>query len=105
MVDYVTIRRWSLKPECDEAGLLAFVNDGIVPAWRRIGGCLSLNLLRVRGEWSYLAVTYWESKEHLDRWSGADGQAWRDEHRAVLEKWLALMSFQDEIEADLLVVG
>lgn len=105
MVDYVTIRRWSLKPERDEASLLAFVNEGIVPAWRKIKGCLSLNLLSVRGGASYLAVTYWESKDDLDRWSGPDGQAWREEHRAVLEQWLAFMSFQDEIEADLLIVG
>lgn len=105
MSDYVTIRRWSLKPEHDEASLLKFVNDGIVPAWRKIEGCLSLNLLRVRGSQSYLAVTYWESKARLDDWSGAGGQSWRDEHRTVLEQWLALMTFQDEVEADLLVVG
>ncbi len=105
MVDYVTIRRWSSKPEHDEASLLAFVNEGIVPAWRKIDGCLSLNLLRVRDETSYLAVTYWESKEDLDRWSGPQGQQWRDEHRLVLEQWLSFMSFKDEVEADLLVVG
>lgn len=105
MVDYVTIRRWSLKPAHDEAALLTFMNEGLVPAWRKIDGCLSLNLLRVRDESSYLAVTYWESKDDLDRWSGAGGQAWRDEHRTVLERWLEFMSFKDEMEADLLVVG
>jgi heme-degrading monooxygenase HmoA len=105
MSDFVTMRRWALKPGVDEATLLSFVNDGIVPAWRKIDGCLSLNLLRVRNPASYLAVTYWESKDALDRWSGVGGQSWRDEHRAVLERWLDLMVFQDEQEADLLVVG
>ena len=103
--DYVTLRRWALKPGNDEAVLLTFVNDQLAPAWRKIPGCLSLNLLRVRGQQSYLAVVYWETKEACDSWSGAAGQAWRDEHRAVLERWLDLTSYQDETEADLLVVG
>lgn len=103
--DYVTIRRWALKPEHDEATLLSFVDGELAPAWRKIPGCLSLNLLRVRDQPSYLAVTYWETKAACDAWGGTAGQSWRDEHRAVLERWLDLMSYQDEIEADLLVVG
>lgn len=105
MVDYVTIRRWSLKPSSDEQALLSFVNDGIVPAWREIPGCLSLNFLRVRGSASYLAVTYWESKAAAETWAGAGGHDWREQHRGVLERWLELMTFQDEMEADLLTVG
>jgi heme-degrading monooxygenase HmoA len=66
---------------------------------------LSLNFLRVHGGSSYLAVTYWESKHASEAWAGADGAAWRQQHRSVLERWLDLMTFQDEIEADLLVVG
>lgn len=105
MVDYVTIRRWALKPGQDEEALLSFVTSGIVAAWRKIPGCRSLNFLRVREGGSYLAVTYWESKEHCDRWAGAEGQAWRDEHRVILERWLQFVAFQDELETDLLVVG
>lgn len=105
MVDYVTIRRWALKHDHDEQELLSFVNDQLAPAWRKIPGCLSLNLLRVRGEPSYLAVTYWETKDAYDAWGASAGQSWRDEHRAVLESWLTLMAYQDEMEADLLVVG
>lgn len=105
MADYVTIRRWSLKPDYDELALLSFVSDGIVPAWRAIPGCLSLNFLGVRGGTSYLAVTYWESKDAAERWAGSGGQAWRETHRGVLERWLELMTFQDEMETDLLIVG
>jgi heme-degrading monooxygenase HmoA len=105
MVDRVTIRRWSLKAGNDEKALLSFVSDDLVPAWRKIPGCLSLNFLRVSDSASYLAVTYWESKGHVERWSGPEGQEWRETHRAVLERWLEFMAFQDEIEADLLVVG
>jgi hypothetical protein len=105
MADYVTIRRWGKKPGADEAILLAFVNDSLIPAWRQIPGCLSLNLLRVRDGGSYLAVTYWQSKDACDTWSGSGGQSWRDENRAVLARWLELMAFQDEMDADLLLVG
>ncbi len=105
MANYVTIRRWALKPGHDEAEILSFVNEGVVAAWRKIPGCLSLNFLRVRDGASYLAVTYWESKEDCDRWAGAEGQSWRDEHRSILERWLQLVAFQDELETDLLVVG
>lgn len=105
MADYVTIRRWTAKAGKQETDILQLVNDNIVDAWRKIPGCLSLNFLRVHNGVSYLAVTYWESKEHCERWAGPEGQPWRDEHRSILERWLELMAFQDEMEADLLVVG
>jgi heme-degrading monooxygenase HmoA len=105
MADYVTIRRWALKQEFNEGTLLEFVNQGIVSAWREIPGCLSLNFFRVRGSISYLAVTYWDSKDAAETWAGAEGHDWRERHRAVLERWLELMTFQDEMETDLLVVG
>jgi heme-degrading monooxygenase HmoA len=105
MANYVTMRRWGLKPGHTEDELLEFVNTGIVPAWREIAGCLSLNFLRVHNANAYLAVTYWDSKDASDRWAGAEGQAWREQHRDVLERWLELMAFQDELETDLLVVG
>lgn len=105
MADYVTIRRWSLKPGSDEETLLSFVREGIAPAWREIPGCLSLNFLSVRGASSYLAVTYWQSKEAAENWAGAGGHDWREKYRGVLERWLELTTFQDETEADLLIVG
>jgi heme-degrading monooxygenase HmoA len=105
MANHVTIRRWSLKPGKDEPALLAYITGDIVPAWRKIPGCLSLNFLRVSDSVSYLAVTYWESKDDVERWTGPEGQPWRDQHRALLERWLDFMAFQNELEADLLVVG
>lgn len=105
MSNYVTIRRWALKEGASEDDLLALVRDGIVPAYKRQPGCLSLNLLRVVEPRSYLAVTYWESHEAFDAWSGPEGQGWRDASRATLERWLELMVFQEEWDADLLIVG
>lgn len=105
MADYVTMRRWAIREGVDEAALLALVRDGIVPAYREQPGCLSLNLLRVNNPPSYLAVTYWESKAAFDAWAGAAGQTWRDDHRPTLERWLEMMVFQEEWDAELLVRG
>jgi len=105
MPNYVTVRRWALRPGRSQEELLQFVATDLVPTWKRIPGCLSLNLLAVRDSDAYLAVTYWESREAFDTWSGSGGQQWRDAHREVLSRWLELMVFQDEMDADLLIVG
>lgn len=105
MAEYVTIRRWSLKDGADESALVALVRDGIVPAYKRQPGCLKLELLRVADPASYLAITYWESRAFFGAWAGESGQSWRDAHRLTLERWLELMSFNDEWNAELLVSG
>lgn len=105
MANYVTLRRWALKDGADESAVLALVQDEIVPAYRRQPGCLSLNLLRVVTPPSYLAVTYWDSRASFEAWAGPPGEAWRDAYRATLERWLEMMAFQEEMEADLLIVG
>lgn len=104
-MNFVTIRRWALKQGADEGALLALVRDEIVPAYRAQPGCLSLNLLRVYDSNSYFAITYWEDRAAFDRWVGPDGQTWRDTYRPVLERWLELMAFQEEHDADLVIVG
>ena len=48
MADYVTIRRWALKPDGDEANTPLLRERWHRPAWREIPGCLSLNFLSVR---------------------------------------------------------
>jgi hypothetical protein len=105
MANYVTIRRWTLKEGADEGAVLALVRDQIAPAYRSQPGCLSLNLLKLRDQPSYLAVTYWDSRASFDAWAGPPGQPWRDAYRPTLERWLELMAFQDDMEAELLVVG
>lgn len=104
-MNYVTIRRWALKSGSDEETLLRLVQDEVVPAYRAQPGCLSLNLLRVHDTNSYFAITYWESKAAFDAWTGPDGQSWRDAYRPVLQRWLEMMAFQEEFDADLVIVG
>jgi heme-degrading monooxygenase HmoA len=103
MAEYITIRRWALKEGVAESALVDLVRDGIIPAYKKQPGCLRLTLLRVNDPPSYLAMTHWESKAAYDRWAGDDGQSWRDEYRPTLERWLEIMSFQDEWETELVI--
>jgi hypothetical protein len=50
-------------------------------------------------------VTYWDSKASFDNWAGPAGQTWRDEYRPTLERWLDIMSFEQEWSADSLLSG
>lgn len=105
MTEYVTVRRWSLREGADESALVALVRDGIVPAYRTQPGCLRLQLLRVTESKAYVAMTYWESKASFDAWAGEGGQAWRDRYRLTLQRWLELMTFEEEYAADVVATG
>jgi quinol monooxygenase YgiN len=105
MAEYVTLRRWSLKDGAEEKQLLDLVRDGIIPAYKSQPGCIRLALLRIADPLSYLAVTYWDSKASFDNWAGPAGQTWRDEYRPTLERWLDIMSFEQEWSADSLLSG
>ena len=103
MAEVATIRRWTLNEGFDEAELLAFVRDRLIPAYRSVTGCVRQHLFRAGGARSYVALTFWDSKESLDAWSGAGGQGWRDQHRDVLARWLEMMSFREEFDAEVVV--
>lgn len=105
MPEYVTFRRWSLREGADEAALTALVREEIIPAYKRAGGVIVQELVRAGDPPSYLAVTVWRDRAAYDTWAGPGGQQWRDEHRRTLERWLDMMSFQDEMEGDLLVTS
>jgi hypothetical protein len=105
MAEYITIRRWTLKEGVPEQQLVDLVRDGIIPAYKKQPGCLRLMLLRVLDPPSYLATTHWESMEAYERWAGEGGQSWRDEYRPTLERWLEIMSFQDEWETETVIVS
>ena len=103
MAEFATIRRWALKEGTTEEALLTFVTGKMIPAYRKIPGCLRQHLFRAGDPPSYVALTFWESKASADAWSGPAGQAWRDEHRETLARWLELMSFREELDAEVVV--
>ncbi len=99
MPEFVTIRRWALKEAASEEALVDHVRKGLIPAYKEQPGCLELELLRM-GERSYLAITHWDDRSSFDVWAGPGGQSWRDKHRPLLERWLELMAFQAEWDAE-----
>jgi len=103
MAEYITIRRWALRDGAEEGELTALVRERIVPAYKQQPGCRKLELLRVPETRSYLAITHWDDRDAFAAWAGPDGQDWRDEYRATLERWLDLMVFQDEWDGSVLV--
>lgn len=103
MAEVATIRRWQLNEGFEERDLLALVHEQLIPAYRAVPGVLRQHLFRTAGLRSYVALTFWESQASLDQWTGAGGQAWRDQYRDVLARWLEMMSFREELDADVLV--
>jgi heme-degrading monooxygenase HmoA len=103
MAEFATIRRWSLNEGADESTLLALVTEHLIPAYKNVPGCLRQHLFRAGGPRSYVALTFWDSKASADAWAGDGGQAWRDEHRDTLARWLELMSFREELDAEVVV--
>ena len=76
-----------------------------MPAYKAQPGCLKLELLKTSESGSYLALTYWDKRSSFDAWAGASGSAWRDRNRPVLERWLEMMAFQAEWDAEEVVSG
>ncbi len=100
MAEFVTIRRWALREGGKEQDLIALVRQEIIPAYKEQPGCLELELLRTSESHAYLAITHWDARASFEAWAGPAGQAWRDRHRATFERWLALMAFQAEWDAE-----
>lgn len=105
MPEFVTIRRWALKEGATEPQLVEHVRDAIIPAYKEQPGCLDLELLRTSDAGSYLAITHWAGRSSFEAWAGPEGQTWRDRHRPTLERWLELMAFQAEWDAEELASG
>ena len=102
MPEFATIRRWVLNEGAAEAALLALVGDRLIPAYKQVPGCLRQHIFRTGGPRSYVALTFWDSEASADAWAGAAGEAWRNEHRDTLARWLELMSFREEFDAEVL---
>lgn len=100
MAEFATIRRWALNEGATEEQLLVLVREKMIPAYKQVPGCLRQHLFRAGHPPTYVALTFWDTKASADAWFGAAGQAWRDEHRETLARWLELMSFREELDAE-----
>ena len=104
-MQFVTIRRWALKDGASETELVEHVRERLIPAYREQPGCLDLELLRTSDSRSYLAITHWDTRASFDAWAGAGGASWRARYADILERWLAMMAFQAEWDAEEVASG
>jgi hypothetical protein len=100
MVQFVTIRRWALKDNATETELVQHVRERLIPAYQEQPGCLELELLRTSDSGSYLAITHWDTRASFEAWAGPGGESWRKRYAGVLERWLEMMAFQAEWDAE-----
>jgi len=106
MTEFITFKRWSLKTPGTEAAVVALVRETILPHYRKLPGCLKLGLLRIEGTNSYLATQHWRSKTvHEATLASPAYAAWFAAYEPALERWFALMAFEEEWETEELLGG
>lgn len=96
---FTTFKRWILKEGFPEDEVVALVREAIIPAYKKLPGCLGLGLLRIEGTQSYLATQYWESRAAYDAAISSEAYStWWSAYLPTLEKWDEKMIFEDEWE-------
>jgi quinol monooxygenase YgiN len=104
MAAFVTYKRWRLKDGQREADLVDLVRNEIAPHYAALEGCVRLELHRISGADSYLALQHWQSRGVWERTtSSAFYEAWINAYRPILTRWDQLMDFEDEWEAEVLL--
>jgi quinol monooxygenase YgiN len=96
---FTTFKCWALKNGCREDEVTALVREAIIPAYLKLPGCLGLGLLRIEGTQSYLATQSWESRTAYDAALSSETYSnWWSAYLPALERWDAMMTFEDEWE-------
>jgi quinol monooxygenase YgiN len=97
----MTFKRWMLKKEHQESELISLVGREIVPHYKKLAGCVRLELLHICGTSSYLAIQVWESRTAwLSALASDDYPAWLNEYQTSLEHWDEMMLFEEEWETE-----
>ena len=100
MAEFITYKRWALRPGRGESELVELVRERIVPHFKKLQGCLGLGLFRIEGTRSYLALQYWESQERwLDTTDSDYYKTWYEEYLPILDRWDEIMAFEQEWDA------
>ncbi|MCE7982927.1 MAG: hypothetical protein DYG89_17220 [Caldilinea sp. CFX5] len=101
MAEFVTYKRWRLKDGKEEADLVALVRNEIAPHYARLSGSVGLELQRISGSRSYLALQHWPSRAVWETTRAfASYQAWFAAYEPILARWDQLMTFEDGWEAE-----
>ena len=101
MTEFITYKRWALRDGREESELVELVSQQIVPHFKKLQGCLRLGLRRIEGTRSYLALQYWESHERWRETTRSEYyRAWYEEYLPILDRWDAIMVFEEEWDAE-----
>ncbi|MFN8469684.1 MAG: antibiotic biosynthesis monooxygenase [Caldilineaceae bacterium] len=104
MVEFVTYKRWRLKPGKQEADLVDLIRSEIAPHYAKLPGNVRLGLHRIRDTSSYLALQHWPSRANWEAATSSDFyQSWLGEYEPILARWDQLMEFEDEWEAEVIL--
>lgn len=101
MSEFITFKRWALRDGRQEAELVDLVREEIIPHFKKLPGCLRLELLHIADTRSYLAIQHWKNR---DTWHTTIGSnfygSWYEEYRPTLERWDKLMTFEEEWQSE-----
>jgi hypothetical protein len=106
MGQFITMKRWRLREERQEAELVELVEGAIVPHYQQLSDAVRLGLWRIDGTRSYLALQYWRSRADWASVRQSEAfQDWFHKYEPILERWDEFMEFEDEWEAEELLSG
>lgn len=101
MSAFVIFKRWALREGREESELVGLVREEIAPHFSKLPGCLKLELLRIVGTRSYLALQYWQCRERWREATESDYyRTWYREYVPILKRWDELMVFEQEWDTE-----
>jgi hypothetical protein len=104
MAAFVTYKRWRLKDGKQEADLVDFVRDEIIPHYARLGVPVGIALHRIGDTRSYLALQQWQSRAAWETTTSSDlYRSWLGDYEPILLRWDQLMEFEVEWEAEVIL--
>ena len=101
MGQFITMKRWRLKEEWQEAELLDLVKGAIVPHYKQLSDAVRLGLWRIAGTRSYLALQHWQSRAAWEAATqSASFQEWFGRYVPILVRWDEMMELEGEWETE-----
>lgn len=104
-VSYTTFKRWRLRPAASLEQVADLVRAEIAPHYSTLSERVTLGLDRVVTENDQanviIAIQRWDDRVAFDAAFNSDGFAtWWQEYQPTLERWGALVEFEDEWETE-----
>ena len=101
MSNFKILKQWALQDGRHESELVGLVRAEIAPRYRQLPGLVRLELLRIEGTRSYLAVQRWQDRKTWQKMIASDTyENWWREYEPILVRWNELMSFEEEWECE-----